>query len=77
MCIRDSDGVGPLGEQVRDLSLALIAPLGADDHYSRHDQVIMERWAAESAPAALRPGHAIAEVVAEQGQGVSADLDQA
>ena len=26
------DGVGPLREQVRDLPLAFIAPLGADDH---------------------------------------------
>ncbi len=26
------DGIGPLGEQVGDLPLSLIAPLGADDH---------------------------------------------
>jgi hypothetical protein len=30
------DDVGLLGEQVRELSLALIAPLGADYHDSRH-----------------------------------------
>ena len=30
------DGVGPLGEQVGDLALALVAPLGADDHDSGH-----------------------------------------
>ena len=30
------DGIGPLGEQVGDLPLAFIAPLGADDHDSRH-----------------------------------------
>jgi hypothetical protein len=30
------DRVGALGEQVGDLALALIAPLGADDDYSRH-----------------------------------------
>ena len=27
------DHVGPLGEQVDDLALALVAPLGADDHH--------------------------------------------
>ena len=31
------DDVGPLGEQVGHLALALVAPLGADDHQSRHD----------------------------------------
>ncbi len=30
------DRVGLLGEQVGDLALALIAPLGADDHYPWH-----------------------------------------
>jgi hypothetical protein len=30
------DGIDLLGEQVGDLALALIAPLGADDHYSGH-----------------------------------------
>jgi hypothetical protein len=30
------DGVRVLGEQVDDLALALIAPLGADDHHARH-----------------------------------------
>jgi hypothetical protein len=37
------DGVRPLGEQVGHLSLALVAPLGADNHYSGHDEGIMER----------------------------------
>ena len=31
-----------LGEQVGDLALALVAPLGADYHHSWHDRVIME-----------------------------------
>jgi hypothetical protein len=30
------DRIGPLGEQVGDLALSLIAPLGAHDHDSRH-----------------------------------------
>ena len=30
------DDVGPLGEQVDDLALALVAPLGADDHDAWH-----------------------------------------
>ena len=30
------DGVGVLGEQVDDLALALVAPLGADDHDAWH-----------------------------------------
>ena len=30
------DGVGLLGEQVGDLPLALVAPLGADDDDARH-----------------------------------------
>ena len=30
------DDVGPLGEQVDDLALALVAPLGADDHRAGH-----------------------------------------
>ena len=34
------DRVGPLGEQVGDLALALVAPLGADDHDSRHSRSV-------------------------------------
>jgi hypothetical protein len=30
------DHVGPLGEPVDDLALALVAPLGADDHHVAH-----------------------------------------
>src|SRR5439155_10060218 len=30
------DDVGPLGQQVGELALALVAPLGADDDYSGH-----------------------------------------
>ena len=30
------DDVGPLGQQVDDLALALVAPLGAHDHVQRH-----------------------------------------
>ena len=37
------DGVGPLGEQVGHLPLALIAPLGADDHDSWH-ATLSVRW---------------------------------
>ena len=33
------DRVAVLGEQVGDLALALVAPLGADDHDSWHDAV--------------------------------------
>ena len=38
------DEVGPLGEQVVDLSLSLVAPLGADDHHSRHMDADYEGW---------------------------------
>ena len=37
--LKAHDGIGPLGEQVGDLSFSLVAPLGADDHDSRHDGV--------------------------------------
>src|SRR4051794_41918203 len=36
--------IGLLREQVGDLALALVAPLGADYDDSRHDQGIMRRW---------------------------------
>src|SRR5579859_7748100 len=74
------DRVDLLGEQVGDLALALIAPLGADDHYSGHRAQSRrvrvrpgERWA-------LRPllGAELAPLVlAEQRQQVTADLDEA
>src|SRR5581483_3709929 len=35
------DGVAVLGEQVGDLALALVAPLGADYDYPRHRQWIL------------------------------------
>ena len=34
--LKAHDGVGLLGEQVRELALALIAPLGADYHDPGH-----------------------------------------
>ncbi len=37
------DRVAVLGEQIGDLALALVAPLGADYHYSRHDQCSVGR----------------------------------
>ncbi len=37
--LKSDDRVGALGQEVRDLALALIAPLGADDHDSWHAEV--------------------------------------
>jgi hypothetical protein len=34
--LKAHDRVGPLGEQVGDLSLALVAPLGSNDYDSWH-----------------------------------------
>jgi hypothetical protein len=38
--LKADDEVGPLGEQVGHLSLALVAPLGADYHGSRHGELV-------------------------------------
>src|SRR4029453_18506584 len=48
--------VGPLREQVGDLALPLVAPLGADYDDSGHDQVIMRRSASGPAAVASGPG---------------------
>ena len=40
--LKAHDDVGLLREQVRELALALVAPLGADDDDSRHRRMIME-----------------------------------
>ena len=37
-------GVGLLAEQVDDLPLALVAPLGADYHESWHDETSLRTW---------------------------------
>jgi hypothetical protein len=37
------DHIGPLGEQVGQLSFAFVAPLGADDHDSRHSWISVRR----------------------------------
>src|SRR5215211_87107 len=50
--LKAHDHVGPLGEQVGELSLALVAPLGTHDHDSGHRQRIMTR--ARSAAYATR-----------------------
>ena len=44
--LKAHDGVDPLGEQVSDLALALVAPLGPNDHDSRHAQCSLgpARW---------------------------------
>ena len=54
------DDVGVLGEQVDDLALALIAPLGADDHDAWHVRVSVGggRRRAHAAPTATRLGSA-------------------
>jgi hypothetical protein len=46
--LKAHDEVRPLGEQVGQLALSLVAPLGADDDYSRHDRVIMRYGPAAS-----------------------------
>jgi hypothetical protein len=38
-----ADDVGVLGEQVDDLALPLVAPLGADDHGRRHVKEVCRR----------------------------------
>ena len=64
-----------LGEQVGDLALALVAPLGADDDYAWHDAKV--RAAAGSARGAARPGRRRSRLVlAEQRQRVAAHLDE-
>ena len=65
------DRVGALGEQVGDLALALVAPLGADYDESRHnDRRLCRLLGADRARLLARgPGRRAAAVVA--------DLDQA
>src|SRR5215216_177478 len=58
--------VRPLREQVGDLSLSFVAPLGAHDGYAWHGWLIMA--------GCLEP---VAKIVAEERQRVAADLDQA
>ena len=43
------DDVRPLGEQVGDLALAFVAPLGADENYSWHRMVSVRGRAGEIA----------------------------
>jgi hypothetical protein len=38
------DRIGPLGEQVGDLSFAFVAPLGTDDHDSGHLLSVYVGW---------------------------------
>ena len=47
-------GVGLLGEEVDDLALALVAPLGADYHQSRHARSESRSGASRSAARAGR-----------------------
>ena len=73
--LKAHDHVGLLGEQVGDLSLSLVAPLGADDHDSWHGAGIMER-SAGAARAGV--GHdAVAQVLAVAAAAILAHLDQA
>src|SRR5690349_21102814 len=39
------DDVGVLGIEVNDLALALVAPLGSDDHDDRHQVLLRKAWA--------------------------------
>ncbi len=65
------DRVRVLGEQVDDLALALVAPLGADyDHAWHNDGGLCLVLGADRAPL-------LAAVGAEERQRVVADLDQA
>ncbi len=61
------DQIGLLGEQVGDLALALVAPLGANHDVSRHFASSVGR---------LSPAGGHAQVRAHDRDGVVADLDQ-
>ena len=39
-----ADEIGMLGQQVDDLALALVSPLGADDHGRRHETSPGAQW---------------------------------
>src|SRR5215207_3251180 len=52
------DRVGPLGEQVRDLALPLVAPLGAYDDDAWHGEGQCRRRAWRSASGDVTPGSA-------------------
>ncbi len=76
--LKAHDRVGLLGEQVGDLSLSLVAPLGADDHDSGHG-----RRSVGGSPPAPSGGSrddlelALSLVSAEERQWFAADLLQA
>ena len=59
------DGVGPLGEQVGDLSLAFVAPLGADQYDSGHRRMSVRTVWAQRA----RAGRSRAEPEPRRGDG--------
>ena len=73
------DRVAVLGEQIGDLALALVAPLGADYHYSWHTtRAVYGGAPARHAPGpSARPGAKLAPLVlAVQRDQVAADLHQ-